>query len=68
VGLTRKGKSVFDSIIVVTDLRILDQQIRDTVKQFTQVSALVGHAVNFDDLLRFIESSKKIIIMRKHRE
>ena len=54
--------TIFDSIIVVTDRRILDQQIRDTVKQFAQVSATVGHAEHSGDLRRFIESGKKIII------
>jgi len=62
IGLGKDGKPVFDSIIVVTDRRILDQQIRDTVKQFAQVSATVGHAEHSGDLRRFIESSKKIII------
>jgi type I restriction enzyme R subunit len=62
IGLARDGRTVFDSIIVVTDRRILDQQIRDTVKQFAQVSATVGHAEHSGDLQRFIESGKKIII------
>ncbi len=62
IGLQRAGKSVFDSIIVVTDRRILDRQIRDTIKQFAQVSATVGHAEHSGDLRRFIEGGKKIII------
>ncbi len=62
IGLARDGRPIFDSIIVVTDRRILDQQIRDTVKQFAQVSATVGHAEHSGDLRRFIESGKKIII------
>ena len=62
IGLAKDGKPVFDSIIVVTDRRILDQQIRDTVKQFAQVSSTVGHAEHSGDLRRFIESGKKIII------
>ncbi len=62
IGLTKDGKPAFDSIIVVTDRRILDRQIRDTVKQFAQVSATVGHAEHSGDLRRFIESGKKIII------
>ena len=44
VRLEREGKPVFDSIIVVTDRRILDKQIKDTIKQFAQVGATVGHA------------------------
>ena len=53
---------MFDSIIVVTDRRILDKQIRDTIKQFAQVGATVGHAERSGDLRRFLESGKKIII------
>lgn len=62
IGLQAKGETAFDSIIVVTDRRILDQQICDTIKQFTQVGSTVGHAENSGDLRRFIESGKKIII------
>ena len=62
IGLTRDETPVFDSIIVVTDRRILDRQIRDTIRQYAQVSATVGHADRSGDLRRFIESGKKIII------
>ena len=62
IGLTRQGSPVFDSIIVVTDRRILDKQIRDTIKQFAQVGATVGHAENSGDLRQFIAEGKKIII------
>lgn len=62
IGLQREGAPVFDSIIVVTDRRILDKQIRDTIKQFAQVGATVGHAENSGDLRKFIASDKKIII------
>lgn len=62
IGLQKDGAPVFDSIIVVTDRRILDQQIRDTIKQFAQVGATIGHAERSGDLRRFIESGKKIII------
>ena len=62
VGLANTGSPAFDSIIAVTDRRILDQQIRDTIKQFAQVGATIGHAEHSGDLRRFIESGKKIII------
>ena len=62
IGLAKDGAPVFDSIIVVTDRRILDKQIRDTIKQYAQVGATVGHAEHSGDLRRFIESGKKIII------
>jgi type I restriction enzyme, R subunit len=62
VGLKRDDKEVFDSVVVVTDRRILDDQIQRTVKQFMQVGATVGHAEHSGDLRKFIESGKKIII------
>ena len=62
IGLEKDGSQVFDSIIVVTDRRILDKQIRDTIKQFAQVGATVGHAEHSGDLRKFIESGKKIIV------
>jgi type I restriction enzyme R subunit len=62
IGLRKDEKPVFESIIVVTDRTILDKQIRDTIKQFAQVGATVGHAENSGDLRKFIESGKKIII------
>ena len=62
IGLAKDDASTFDSIIVVTDRRILDRQIRDTIKQYAQVGATVGHAERAGDLRRFIEAGKKIII------
>jgi type I restriction enzyme R subunit len=62
IGVEKDAKPAFDSIIVVTDRVILDKQIRDTIKQFAQVGATMGHAERSGDLRRFIESGKKIII------
>ena len=62
IPLEKDGKPVFDSIIVVTDRRILDKQIRDTIRQYAQVGSTVGHAVRSGDLRRFITQGKKIII------
>lgn len=62
IGVQQEGKDVFDSIIVITDRRILDQQIQATIRQFAQVGATVGHADHSGELRKFIESGKKIII------
>ena len=62
IGLEEGGKHRFDSVIVVTDRRVLDKQIKDTIKQFAQVSATVGHAEKGGDLRRFLKDGKKIII------
>src|SRR6478672_8185423 len=55
IGLKRNDTEVFDSVIVVTDRRLLDDQIQTTIKQFMQVGATVGHAVNSGDLRKFIQ-------------
>ena len=62
IGLHKAGTTIFDSVIVVTDRRVLDKQIRDTVKQFAQVSSTVGHAERAGDLRQFLAAGKKIII------
>ncbi|HOG02875.1 MAG TPA: type I restriction endonuclease, partial [Accumulibacter sp.] len=69
IGLQRDGdqakgtnREVFDSVIVVTDRRLLDDQIQTTIKQFMQVGATVGHAERSGDLRRFIAQGRKIIV------
>ncbi len=62
ISLNQDGNNIFDSVIVVTDRRVLDKQIRDTIKQFAQVAATVGHAENSGDLRKFLQSGKKVII------
>lgn len=62
IGVKCDGKEVFDSVIVVTDRRILDDQIQKTIKQFMQVGATVGHAEHSGDLRKFIQEGKKIIV------
>ncbi|MBP8108602.1 MAG: type I restriction endonuclease subunit R [Caldilineaceae bacterium] len=62
VGLEQESQALFDSVIVVTDRLVLDKQIKDTIKQFAQVSATVGHAQRSGLLRDFLAAGKKIII------
>ncbi len=54
---------IFDSIIVVTDRRVLDKQLQDTIKQVEQVDGVV-HPVDATSaqLRGYLESGKDIII------
>lgn len=56
-------ETVFDSVIVVTDRRVLDKQIRDNIKQFAQVSSVV-EAIDKGSrqLKQALEDGKKIIV------
>ncbi|QNU66329.1 type I restriction endonuclease subunit R [Ruminiclostridium herbifermentans] len=67
VGLEKDGKAIIDSVVVVTDRVILDKQIRDTIKQFMQVSNTVAWAEHSDDLRKAINGGKKIIITTVHK-
>ena len=62
IGLEQDGKALFDSVIVVTDRRLLDKQIRDTIKQFTQVGSVVGHAESSGQLRTLLQEGKRIVI------
>ena len=62
IGLERNGHPMVDSVLVVTDRRILDKQIRDNIKQFMQVANTVAWAEHSGDLRDAIRDGKRIII------
>lgn len=62
MGLEQDGHPMIDSVLVVTDRRILDKQIRDNIKQFMQVANTVAWAEHSGDLRKAIQDGKRIII------
>lgn len=62
IGLEENGHPMIDSVLVVTDRRILDKQIRDNIKQFMQVANIVAWAEHSGDLRKAIQDGKRIII------
>ncbi|WP_421889771.1 type I restriction endonuclease subunit R [Marinoscillum sp.] len=53
---------LFDSVIVVTDRRLLDKQLRENIKEFSEVKNIVAPAFSSKDLKESLEQGKKIII------
>lgn len=53
---------LFDSIIVVTDRRLLDKQLRENIKEFSEIKNIVAPAFSSKDLKDCLEQGKKIII------
>jgi type I restriction enzyme R subunit len=53
---------LFDSVIVVTDRRLLDKQLRENIKEFSEVKNIVAPAFSSKDLKEGLEQGKKIII------
>lgn len=67
---TKKGISgskgveqpLFDSVVVVTDRRLLDRQLRENIKEFSEVKNIIAPAYSSKDLKEGLEQGKKIII------
>ena len=53
---------LFDSVIVVTDRRLLDKQLRENIKEFSEVKNIVAPAYSAKELKQNLESGKRIII------
>jgi type I restriction enzyme R subunit len=53
---------LFDSVIVVTDRRLLDKQLRENIKEFSEVKNIVAPVYSSKELKESLESGKKIII------
>ena len=62
IGIEADGKPLLDSVIVVTDRKILDKQIRDTIKQFMQVSTVFAWAEHSSNLFEAIRDGKRLIV------
>lgn len=53
---------LFDSVIVVTDRKILDKQLRDNIKSFSEIKNIMAPAYSSNELKTSLENGKKIII------
>ncbi|MCF0056120.1 type I restriction endonuclease subunit R [Dyadobacter sp. CY356] len=53
---------LFDSVIVVTDRRLLDKQLRENIREFSEVKNIVAPAYSSKELKESFESGKRIII------
>lgn len=53
---------LFDSVIVVTDRKILDKQLRENIKSFSEIKNIVVPAYSSSELKTSLENGKKIII------
>ena len=67
---TPEGNKLFDSVIVVTDRTVLDDQLQETISQFTSVEGVVGRinrnegdGSKSEKLATALESSQPIIIV-----
>ena len=66
----QNGNKQFDSVIIVTDRTVLDDQLQDTIYQFEHVDGVVGRINNkegdgskSEKLAAALENSQPIIIV-----
>ena len=62
IAIEKDGHPLINTVLVVTDRRILDKQIRDNIKQFMQVANTVSWAEHSGELRKGIENGKRIIV------
>ncbi|WP_430386492.1 type I restriction endonuclease subunit R [Blastomonas fulva] len=61
-GAKGLDQPLFDSVIVVTDRRLLDKQLRDNIKDFSEVKNIIAPAKKSSELKAALQNGKKIII------
>ena len=61
-GSRGTDRPLYDSVIVVTDRRLLDRQLRDNIREFSEIKNIIAPAYSSADLKKSLESGKKIII------
>lgn len=64
-SLHRDNESVFNSVIIVTDRRVLDSQLQDTIDSFDHTLGsvvLIDEKKSSKDLLQAIKDGKRIIV------
>lgn len=59
---TAGSANVFDSVVVVTDRRVLDDQIKNNIKLFCETKNIVAHCESAQALRYNLELGKKVII------
>lgn len=58
----KEDRKVFDKIIIITDRRVLDKQLRDTVSQFEQQRDVVKGVTRSSELREALQDKTKIIV------
>ncbi len=54
-------KKIFDGVVVITDRRVLDRQLSETVESFSQVKGVVKHVESSAELREALEKGTRII-------
>lgn len=64
---TSDNKKVFDNIIILTDRKSLDKNVKDDLEKFTHLSQKLNFAKKSKDLANFLEKDRDIIVSTIHK-
>lgn len=65
---TSDGKKVFDNIIILTDRRALDKNVRDDLEKFAHLGETkINISERSGDLARFLDANRDIIVTTIHK-
>lgn len=58
----KQDRRIFDSVVVVSDRKVIDRQLKEAVSQFEKKRGIVGTAKKAKELQEFLEEGKNIIV------
>lgn len=64
---TSDNKKVFDNIIILTDRRSLDKNVKDDLEKFTHLKQKLNFTKKSQDLADFLEKDRDIIVSTIHK-
>lgn len=64
---TENNEKIFDNIIILTDRRSLDKNVKDDLEKFGHLSGKVNFTKHSGDLAKFLELDRDIIVSTIHK-
>ncbi len=64
---TSNNKKIFDNIIILTDRRSLDKNVKDDLEKFTHLGAKINFTKRSGDLADFLDKNRAIIVTTIHK-
>ena len=61
------NEKVFDNIIILTDRRSLDKNVKDDLEKFEHLKSKINFAKRSDDLAKYLEKNRDIIVTTIHK-
>ncbi|MDX8341562.1 DEAD/DEAH box helicase family protein [Draconibacterium sp. IB214405] len=64
---TDENEKIFDNIIILTDRRSLDKNVKDDLQKFTHLGTKINFTKKSGDLAKFLDKNRAIIVTTIHK-